>query len=141
MFKNSPSSAPTRWDSMDKEELVRWAWSTSHMFVTVCCALCQAQPHPCCHLQSCPCGRLTASSLFSFPPALPLRGRTGVCQGGLRGATRCVTVLAGLIYLQSLNTFSMSSEQFDSDEDLYSQDLNSTGDPEFHPPPGRHSST
>ena len=41
------------------------------------------------------------------------------------------------------NDFSiiMSSEVFESDVDLLSQNLNSTVDPEYRPPAGRQSST
>ena len=49
-----------------------------------------------------------------------------------------------LIYNISHDTFRMSTVYFESDEELFSQDLNSTGDPEYRPPQyfrtGRHSS-
>ena len=51
---------------------------------------------------------------------------------------------AGMVNLQSHDTFRMSTVYFESDEELFSQDLNSTGDPEYRPPryfrTGRHSS-
>ena len=51
---------------------------------------------------------------------------------------------AGMVNLQSHDTFRMSTVYFESDEELFSQDLNSTGDPEYCPPQyfrtGRHSS-
>ena len=49
-----------------------------------------------------------------------------------------------MVNLQSHDTFRMSTVYFESDEELFSQDLNSTGDPEYRPPryfrTGRHSS-
>ena len=48
-----------------------------------------------------------------------------------------------MVNLQSHDTFRMSTVYFESDEELFSQDLNSTGDPEYRPPQyfrtGRHS--
>ena len=49
-----------------------------------------------------------------------------------------------MVNLQSHDTFRMSTVYFESDEELFCQDLNSTGDPEYRPPryfrTGRHSS-
>ena len=49
-----------------------------------------------------------------------------------------------MVNLQSHDTFRMSTVYFESDEKLFSQDLNSTDDPEYRPPryfrTGRHSS-
>ena len=51
---------------------------------------------------------------------------------------------AGMVNLQSHDTFRMSTVYFESDEEVFSLDLNSTGDPEYRPPryfrTGRHSS-
>ena len=50
---------------------------------------------------------------------------------------------ARMVNLQSHDTFRMSTVYFESDEELFSQDLNSTGNPEYRPPHNfrTHSST
>ena len=57
------------------ERVVRWAWLTS---LTYCDSLLRILPGPTSSVlplaETCPCGRLTATLLFSFPPVVALEG-------------------------------------------------------------------